>query len=227
MKKYLQLARTVLSLPRISIALGRDENGLRFAKHFNARHKKMPLVKQKELGVALIELDKFRDFPAYLASVSGKNSAAYFSRRSERAGYTFGTFDPNSELKALLDIHGSAGDRQGKEIEASYLDPDFRYPVGEGNQYFAIRKEGSLVAYVWLISTGELCLMNRIMGHKDHLKQGIMYQLVVNLVSELLSSGHRSSKLMYDTMLGGSEGLKLFKKRLGFSPYKVTWKPGS
>ena len=33
-----------------------------------------------------------------------------------------------------------------------------------------------------------------------------------------------SDYLMYDTFFGASEGLKKFKEKLGFQPYKVKWK---
>jgi hypothetical protein len=29
--------------------------------------------------------------------------------------------------------------------------------------------------------------------------------------------------IMYDTFFGASDGLKRFKKKLGFKPYKVRW----
>ncbi|MBP7167384.1 MAG: hypothetical protein KBB64_06970, partial [Bacteroidia bacterium] len=64
----------------------------------------------------------------------------------------------------------------------------------------------------------------RIMGHQEHLKEGIMYYLVTETISKLIRDKENNIHLMYDTYFGASDGLKMFKRRLGFKPYRVTWK---
>ena len=49
-----------------------------------------------------------------------------------------------------------------------------------------------------------------------------MYLLVTSLVNYLIAQSS-VTYLMYDMMFGASDGLALFKRRLGFEPYRVRW----
>jgi hypothetical protein len=226
MKKWhdiYQRIKAVATLPACAITLDRSEDGRRLYAAFTRRHPRMPLLRAKTHGVALIHL---RDFPAgaaYLESVGGKNSAAYFTRKALRAGYIFQPVDLNDHVGEIDAIHRSAPERQGKAIDPAYVKRLDRYPVNEHNAYYGIVRDGKLVAYLWVVRSGQLALLNRIMGHADYLRDGIMYMLVTSYIAGECDAGGQHV-VMYDTWFGASEGLRLFKSRCGFRPFRVIWK---
>ncbi len=92
--------------------------------------------------------------------------------------------------------------------------------------------DGRVRAYVDLITAGEVAIMSRILGHAQHLSNGIMYLLVESIVDYLIAQKNKRGLplwLMYDTFglrsaFGGrGEGIRYFKQRLGFRPYRVRW----
>ncbi|HOS47724.1 MAG TPA: hypothetical protein PLG57_03760 [Bacteroidia bacterium] len=225
MRRILGLIKTIKSLPKANIQMDiSTEEGLRMYKYYTKPHPKVFLVKNKTLGVALIKLNEFKNFEQYVATVSGKNSAAYYSRRCEGKGYQFKSIDPDTYALEIDAIHKSSNERQGKQLSATYLKPILKYPKNEQNRYYGIFSDNKLVAYLWTVQSGELMTLNRLMGHNEYLKDGIMYLLVLKAIDAMMLSEAKPSYVMYDTMLGASEGLLLFKKRLGFQPNKVNWK---
>lgn len=221
LKKITKIIREVKNLPVKKITLGADEAGKKLYANFNSRHPRFFLIRKKTIGVALVDKRDFDSPEAYLKSVNGKNSAAYFSRKAAAAGCTFEQIDANFYADEIHAIHMSAESRQGRKLDASYYSKITAYPSNDNNQYFGIKKEGQLVAYVWIVKSGDLMMMSRIMGHSDFLDFGVMYLLVTSFIQ---FSFQLSPKIvMYDTLLGGGDGLKLFKKRCGFQPYRVKW----
>lgn len=225
MRQIINLLKQIKALPVCSIFLSKnDKEGARLFKLFNKRHPKMPLVRKKSIGIALVKIKDFENAEAYMKSVNGKNSAAYFSRKAIRTGYQFKQFNANEYVDAIHDIHWSSSERQGKKLSAAYEQKTVDYPVDDNNVYYGVFLENKLVAYCWCLVSGELQIMNRIMGHSNHLNAGVMYLLVTKIVEHILLDDTSGVKyVMYDTMLGASEGLKMFKKRCGFIAYRVKW----
>jgi len=227
MKKLLHLLHTIRHLPMVSVHLDvKTEEGKRMFDYYTRRHPRLLVIRNKTIGVALIPLKPFVTFDDFHSSVSGKNSAAYYARKAERSGYQFRSIHPDHYSDRIQAIHTSAPVRQGKSMANAYLSPLKSYPANAQNTYYGLFREQELVAYLWCVRSGELITLNRLLGHADYLKDGIMYQLVISGVREIFQMENRPSFIMYDTLLGASEGLSLFKKRLGFKPYRVTWKKG-
>jgi hypothetical protein len=218
-----RIARAAATLPRITIRLHPTTKQCRaMLREFTSRHPRCPLFRRKTIGVGLIDIKAFSDVEDYMKRVSGKNSAAYFSRRAARAGYRFAEIDPNEYANDIFCVNTSLTVRQNLPMESSYLAKIDRYEILPGEQYFGVLKEQSLVAYLHLVTCGEAAVISRILGHGEHLDHGIMYLLVTSLVGDLI--GRSSAKyLLYDMMLGASDGLALFKRRLGFESYRVRW----
>ena len=215
-------------MPLREIQLGNKVEDSRLFNSFQRRHSRFPLIRRKTIGIGLIDLSLFSNGKDYISSVNGKNSAAYFSRKSQRAGFQFKLINPNNFIDSIQKIHFSAKTRQGKEIEASYLNKIEKYPIDDRNSYFGIFRGDLLVAYLWAIKSSELIMINRIMGHSDFLKDGIMYQLLTEFITHTIDKEKTETKfVMYDTMLGASDGLRLFKERCGFRPYRVNWRISS
>lgn len=215
--------KEISKLPKRVITLDTSAEGKNIFKSFTKPHPRLLVVKNKSLGVALIDLKEFKSEEDYLKSVSGKNSTAYFSRKAARKGYTFKDLDPHKHDEEILSINGSASERQGKGMDDSYR-KKIDYPVNKRNLYFGIYQEKTLVAYIWVVLTGELAILNRLLGHAEHLDAGIMYQMVSGVIGQLIKDHHEIKYVMYDTMMGAGDGLKLFKKRCGFKAYRVNWK---
>lgn len=226
--RLLNLFHEIRNLRTVSICMGNSRADLELFNAFNKKHPRFYVIRNKTVGIGLIQLDAFSSPEKYVEAVNGKNSAAYFARKAQRAGYLFSGIDPNRFTEAIHAIHLSTEERQGIAIDSAYLKKIEQYPVDERNEFYGILKGNELVAYLWIVRSGELLLMNRIMGHAAHLKEGIMYLLVTQFIQQELKARTdlrtAARFVMYDTMLGATPGLRMFKERCGFHPFRVTWK---
>ena len=211
----------IMGLPRRCISL---HNHQAVYADFNSRHPRFPIFRKKMIGVALLPISG--SYESYLKSVNGKNSAAYYARKATRNGYALAEIDPNLYLSDIYEINISKEYRQGRNMDEKYknkvqrieLEPDYRY-------FGVLAADGRLVAYAWVQICGEIWVLSTLLGHGEHLNQGIMYLLVTGIVHWLYclpDPGH-DRYLMYDTFYGALTGLKQFKLKLGFKPYWVRW----
>ena len=223
MTHLIEFAREAPFLPRASIDLGTGDEARRTYAAFNAPHPKMPLVRRKTLGVELLDLRASKDFHAYLNSVNGKNSASYFRRHCLKAGYTVRKIDPDDHKGEIHAINVSMPERQGRRMEPEYLVERPSY-LEQGNWLYlgVFDPGGKLAAYLFIHRVGEVAYVGSVLGHGDHLKKNVMYLLFTESVGELMR-GSQCRYFMYDMYFGGHEGLRLFKARIGFRPFRVTW----
>ena len=103
-------------------------------------------------------------------------------------------------------------------MDEAYREKKERYPVQENWRYFGVLKGDKLVAYAWVTVYGEVALFNSMLGHGDHLNHGVMFLLITQIISLFLDEVKEVKYVMYDTVFGASEGLRHFKKLLGFRP---------
>ncbi|MFT3750080.1 MAG: hypothetical protein QM768_17315 [Agriterribacter sp.] len=225
-KKLIITINEIKTLPKLEINLSSGfAEGIKMYKYFTGMHPRYLIFKNKTIGLAIIDCSNYPDFPNYLKSVNGKNSAAYYTRRCTKMGYTTKKINPNLFQEQILNINLSAETRQGKKMSDNYqikLD----YPINEFHYYWGVFKEDELVSYCWIKKNGELRLMNRLLAHADHMSDGVMYKMLVDAIEyEFIQRKSQDDKLyiMYDTFFGAGDGLKLFKRRLGFKAYKVKW----
>jgi len=177
--------------------------------------------------VALIDLNLYKDFEEYYKSINGKNSAAYYSRKAKKREYKFLEIDRNNYIDDIYEINTSIDIRQGQKMANSYLTKVKSYRNEPNYRYFGVvDQNGKLRSYCNVAFYGEFALIVTLLGHKKYLNDGIMYFMLVELsrliFNEYKSQGYRY--IMYDTFFGASDGLKKFKTKLGFKPYKVKWK---
>lgn len=225
----ISIIKQIISLPKKTIEFiddGETIEILQLYKYFNKRHPKYKIFKNKTIGVMLLEIPK--DLESYEKMISGKNGVGYFSRRCTRFGYYTKYFIQKEHLDELFDINSSSQIRQGRKMADSYmkkLEPEQEY---KSIRYYGVFSDKDiLVGYIRLIMTPKVIIISRILGHDAYLKDNIMYllfhDLIVNLITEFKNNEYEQY-LMYDTIFGASEGLKLFKKRNCLIPYKVKWK---
>jgi hypothetical protein len=222
LRSVLDDVRTAAAMPRVRIVLSRGrphEEAL--LRSFSRRHSRYKVVRSKAVGVALLPLDDVEDVDAYLAT---RRTTRKRARRAERLGYTTGVFEPNERQDDLLAIHSSIPERQGRPIDAEYLDPDAAYETAPHIEYVGVFSGNRLVAYSRLYYAGDIVGMMRVMGHGDHLDEGVMFFLSAAIVGHVKATHPETRYVFYDTFFGAGEGLRSFKQHLGFRPHYVRWK---
>jgi hypothetical protein len=208
---------------KVNVSLGISEEAIRCLNNFNERDFRRGFIKRKKFNCAFIELSSFSSDEDYLRTIRGKNSADYFARKCEKLGYFFAPFHPNDEIEAIYSINSSVRSRQGRVMDSSYLTKVEEWPSNAVNIWYGVfSKEGALVAYIWSLDLEQLTLVNRILGHGDHLNSHVMYLMATCFIREKLKN--RVLKFaMYDTFGRKKNGLVLFKKRIGFKPFTVNF----
>lgn len=169
------------------------------------------------------------DSPAtYLAQIGDKSRNMI--RKAQRAGYVHRDVDPNDYLDDILAIRTSDPLRQGKEIPdyfkvrptSAYDQPFNSSCAYHGDAFFGVFKEDRLVAYATIFFYGELGQVNHILGHKDHLNEGVMNLLVSSMVASIIA--HRPWVRAINYLYREHDvqtGIGLFKKSMGFHPENV------
>lgn len=152
-------------------------------------------------------------------------------KRAKRAtvrGYVSMPLAREHHADEIHAINTSAQRRQGRPMSAGYLErhdfpalPD--YPCAR----HAIRPtgvwdgDGTLVAYLVMHRAGDLALVSQILGHAAHLGNEIMYLLFEHALRREIHAG--SGAVVYNRHDSGTDGLRFFKERLGFSEMEVAW----
>lgn len=189
--------------------------------HFTKPHPRYKLIRNKSVGMALVDLRGFTDRAAYIASVSRKDQGAYHGRRALRRGFTFHEIDRNAYIDDIHAINTSATERQGRPMDPAYFQKPSHYEKKPHFRYFGVvNMEGMLVAYCNIATYGNFAATDRLLGYKNN--DGIMYLLLMEIICRLIDDS-QVHYFMYDTFLGAQEGLRNFKRRLGFQPYRVRY----
>jgi hypothetical protein len=221
-RRLLSDVRTAAQMPRVEIVLSRgreDEDAV--LRWFRSRHPRYKLVGSKTVGVALLPLDDFANADDYLA---GRRHVRKRARRASRMGYSVELFDPVERQSDLLAIHSSLPERQGQPIDPDYLDPHAVPRRGPNVDYLGVLFDRAVVAYSRLDYLGDIAGLGRIMGHGDHLQNGVMPLLMAAIVDHVKSTRPQARYLFYDMFFGAPDGLRAFKTIVGFRPYYVHWK---
>lgn len=202
-----------------------DERRRAIYERFIEPHPRFKVIQRKRWGVALLRLP---DQPAQYLKGKPREALRTNRNRCLGLGYRFGTVDPLARLDDILAVHRSIPERQGRPMDSSYLDPAALrdYFTTREKVFAVLDANGTLKAYAEVLVVGEVAILNRLMGHGDALENGVMYLCISEAVLELSQRRRESGQpvwLSYDTFFGGSPGLRYFKERLGFRPYKVRW----
>jgi len=224
-ESLLKVGREVVRLPQVEIPLWGGETCQAMYRSFTSRHARFPLVQRKRWGIALLPVpDTFEGyFDGHDRSLLRRKA-----RRAEKKGCRYDRFLASSRLDELLQINASAPERQGRPMDEAYLDAEvFARSLDRCPEFRGVfDRSGTLVAYAEVQICGDLFLLARLLGHADHLDDGVMYLMISEVVREMTQrraeTGHPAWG-MYDTMVGAESGLRFFKERLGFQPYNVRW----
>jgi hypothetical protein len=145
---------------------------------------------------------------------------------AERMGYRFELIDRERFSEDIYQINISLDERQGRPMSSSYRQrtdfsklPDYRCDQHRVNTY-GVLTGGRLVAYLWLYRAGDLALVSSILGHGEHLRGNIMYLLMQGTIERELETG---GFLVYNRHDSGTDGLRFYKERMGFTEETVRW----
>ncbi|USX24834.1 hypothetical protein NHH73_19725 [Oxalobacteraceae bacterium OTU3CINTB1] len=224
LREMSRLAADIVRLPRARLRFDTALNPelvRRTHRLFTQPHPRYRLVRNKSLGVALIDLRAYDSGEAYLHALRRRDYAGYHSRRARERGYTVAEIDRNDYIDDIHSINTSADERQGRPMDPAYATRTTCYDPADGLcHYGVLDKDGRLVAYGDVGIYGDFAATDRLLGYKNN--DGVMYLLLADIACRLIDDG-RLNYLMYDTYLGALPGLRNFKKKLGFQPYRIRY----
>jgi len=212
-------------LPGVRIEMSGDDRCRLLYSAFTRRHDRLKVIQNKRWGVALLRLpERFDD---YFQHPKQAHLRREFNRAS-RAGFTFALLDPLARLDEVMAINRSAKERQGRPMHPDYLNEETvrRYFERSAEVFGVADSTGVVQAYLCIRVCGDVVCVERLLGHDDVLKQGVMWVLMVGAIQELVGRRQaegRPTWLMYDTYLGASPGLRQFKVWMGLAPHRVSW----
>lgn len=225
LRDWLSLSSEILSLPEITIRVSGEMSVRQIFQTFTKPHPRYKIIQNKRWGVALLGLPG-----AFQQYLTGKDKQAVRTnrRRADAAGFHFAPCEGRDYLDDILAINTSSEVRQGSPMAAGYKVPAYLQEWIESKPVIwgVLNREGRLRAYAQTLKCGEVFIFSRLLGHKEDLDHGIMYLLVSEVIREMIETKTEGGKPlwgMYDTFFGAAPGLRYFKERLGFKPYKVKW----
>ena len=221
--EHASLAVELAGLPVAQLCFERHLNPpaiLAAYANFTRPHPRYKVFRNKAMGIALVDIGGFGNAASYLDTVRQRGHAGPQSRKALARGYRTRRIDRNAHLDEIHAIHTSCDERQGRPIDSSYLHkhpyPDQPHCVCHG----AFDAGGRLAAYCNVARFGNFVATDQLMGYKNG--DGAMYLLIASIICELIEE-RRVAWFMYDSYLGAQPGLRDFKRRLGFHPYRVRY----
>jgi hypothetical protein len=152
-------------------------------------------------------------------------------RKAQRLGYSYKPVDPEQYLDDIWAIRTSDPVRQGKPIPDYFkvrpthlFDEHFKGGCERhGEHFYGLFLDEKLIAYSTIYFYGQLAQVNHILGHKDHLKEGVMNLLVSELVGNIITHRPwvRAINYLYPDVVRADGGVGMFKKSIGFYPETV------
>lgn len=165
----------------------------------------------------------------YLEKIGDK--ARNMVRKAQRQGYAYRKVNPDDYLDDVLAIRTSDPERQGRPIPDYYkvrptrmINEPFRSGCRlHGEEFYGIFKDDTLIAYTTIFFYGELGQVNHILGHAQHLQEGVMNLLVSEMVGDVIAHRPwvRAINYLYAHQANANTGVGLFKRTIGFAPERL------
>ncbi len=226
-----------------------------FDGYFYLEHKKGQTTPPRFTPM-MIDLEPVEDFNAWIYSRPATYRHQF--QKSERSEFIFDPYNGKNHVPDIYEINNSKEVRSGGAIRSNLTKsidemggaPTELVPVPklacpkhwrqtfgvfipvEGHMQGEVELGKKLIAYISVVRYGEFALFAQIMGHGEHLAQGVVNFVAQKVVEAAITepwgkpSGLRY--LMYGGAQNGGEGLYNFKRRSGFKPYIVSmpFQPG-
>jgi len=223
LRAFVRLVAELCALPvaQLRFDLSAHPEQRRIYELFTRRHPRFKIVRNRTLGIALVDLHHFRSTQDYLRQVRFSGHAGPQRKKALALGYTVREIDRNAFVDDIHAINVSAPVRQGRP-----MDPHYRVRKAQFEQpryvvtYGVLDARDRLVAYCVVGFYGNFAATDQLLGYKT--RHGIMYLLLAEIICELIAR-RRLDYFMYDTFLGAKPGLRDFKRRIGFRPYRARY----
>ncbi len=221
--EHANLAVELAGLPLAQLCFERHLNPpaiLAAYANFTRPHPRYKVFRNKAMGIALVDIAGFGNAASYLDTVRQRGHAGPQSRKALARGYRLRRIDRNAHLDELHAIHTSCAERQGRPIDDAYLRMRHYPEQPHCACYGAFDAGGRLAAYCNVARFGNFVATDQLMGYKNG--DGAMYLLLAHIICALIEE-RQVAWFMYDSYLGAQPGLRDFKRRLGFRPYRVRY----
>jgi hypothetical protein len=176
---------------------------------------------QSDEPSAVLDLTPFADMTVYLhrgLNATARNRYNY----SYKNGYESRMLTWEERTQYLHNIHAintSAKARQGKPMSAGYHAFPRAFTTAQNEcaahlaRFIGCFKDGICVAYISAHFCGKLAAASQILGHAEHLKNGIMLSVWMEFVAHCFERG--IEKIVYSRWKDGTDGLKYWKHSVG------------
>ncbi|MCW7755346.1 hypothetical protein OOT00_15285 [Desulfobotulus sp. H1] len=199
-----------------------------------------------QIESAVIDVSMF-SFENYIlqAKKIHKGNALRDAKKSDKAGYYCKQFVWKNHIPDIVEINRSKALRSGGLMKDAYnrsIEDMGGYPVVyselkepdcimhttynwgifkkiPGYKQGSVETNEKLLAYIKLKRNGDLATYTSILGHGDYLKEGIMYNLHLNIMRWVQAKKEDPEPfkyILYGSINSGNDGLKQWKKRMLF-----------
>jgi hypothetical protein len=170
--------------------------------------------------IAIIK--KPMNIDTYLKLIGAKSRN--MNKKAIKNGIYCQEFDWNKKLDDIYEINTSTMHRQGREMDESYkLYPkknDIKHEKDFKIIYIGAFKDKILIGYIELYIYGNFAMTNRILGHKEFLKFGVMNLMIKECIEYMINND--IEYINYLTMQNRkNNSLSAFKYRVGFREYSL------
>jgi hypothetical protein len=196
---------------------------------------------------SVIDLDRYPDFETYAESLKRRRQEI---ERARRRGFHSRPFDRNLYRFELFEVDTSLRFRSGGPVPAAFLRrPPERVsssvirtepspPSCQLHWYYDLgvfapahgeaTTEDRLVGYLFLKRVGSVVRLTALMGHGEHLADGVVKLLFADGMRWLLGRGEARVRgvryLHYGAIEHGGPGLVAWKQRFQFKPLLFSWR---
>lgn len=181
---------------------------------------------------AVLDFSRWPDFKSYRAEITARRADVRQNwLRAQRKDYRAWRFPWKAHLEDVAAINLSAPARQGRAMAPSYRRTAQEMGGEDKNATLVPHACQShfnetwgvfgdrLVAYVSVWKTDDLAVNGMILGHRDHLRDGIMALLWFTAVERAWEFGARA--YLYAGWNDGTPGLRAWKERLLLEPTRL------
>jgi hypothetical protein len=171
--------------------------------------------------VAIIKVPETIDI--YLKDIGAKSRN--MNRKAEKNNIFCKIFNWNEKLDDIFEINTSSEIRQGRKMDDSYRNYPKKIIYPDENDFNIVHigafVEEKLVGYIELYIYGNFAMINKILGHKNYLKFGVMNLMIKHCV-EYAIEVKNIKYINYLTMQNRkNNSLSAFKYRVGFREYSL------
>lgn len=153
-------------------------------------------------------------------------------KRADRAyarGYVADVLPRERYADDIHAINTSASHRQGRPMSDGYRHrsefsplPDYPCPRHAVRTTGVWDEDGTLVAYLVMLRSGDLALVSQILGHAAHLDNEVMWLLFEHALRREITADP-NGVCVYNRHDSGTKGLQWWKERVGFREATVEW----